>query len=166
MEHVRPAQCTVSMCAVASVRLAACDLLNAQERRMSENDGTLLAKQKELLMQRLADFESTNRTLRRMLRERHEQEAASLRLSEQRDLLLTKLSETEDTVQVRRRNLILKGTSSTGINTTFRFTVYICLWFCVSFQRQRKDILDRDRELLEMHRHIDAQKVLKALVST
>ena len=60
----------------------------------------MLTKQKDLLLERLADFESTNRTLRRMLRERHEQEAAGLRLSEQRDVLLKKLTETEDENQV------------------------------------------------------------------
>ncbi len=67
---------------------------------MSTADSAMLAKQKELLMDRLTDFEETNRTLRRMLRERHEQEAANMRLSEQRDLLLKKLSETEDSLQV------------------------------------------------------------------
>ena len=51
-------------------------------------------------MQRLTDFEGANRTLRTMLRERHEQEDVGLRMSEQRDLLLRKLSEMEDEVQV------------------------------------------------------------------
>jgi len=51
-------------------------------------------------MQRLSDFEIANRTLRTMLRERHEQESNTLRLSEQRDLLLRKLSEMEDEVAV------------------------------------------------------------------
>ena len=60
-----------------------------------------LARQKELLVERLADFEATNRALRRMLRERHEEEAAGGRLAEQRDLLLRKLSETEERVQVK-----------------------------------------------------------------
>ena len=60
----------------------------------------MLTKQKQLLMQRLSDFETANRTLRVMLRERHEQESNTMRLCEQRDLLLRKLSEMEDEVQV------------------------------------------------------------------
>ena len=62
----------------------------------------MLNKQKELLLERLTEFEFTNRSLRRMLRERHEEEANSMRLREQRDLLLLKLRETEDAVQVGR----------------------------------------------------------------
>ena len=73
---------------------------------MSSSDSAMLAKQKELLMERLHDFESTNRALRRLLRDRHEQEAAGLRLSEQRDILLRKLSETEDTVQRMRGDIL------------------------------------------------------------
>ena len=75
---------------------------------MSSNDAAMLSKQKELLMERLADFEATNRTLRKMLRDRHEREAASLRLTEQRDLLLKKLSETEDLNQRLRTDVIEK----------------------------------------------------------
>ena len=67
---------------------------------MSATDSAMLSKQKSLLMERLTDFETTNRTLRHLLRDRHEQEAAGLRLGEQRDLLLRKLSETEETAQV------------------------------------------------------------------
>ena len=75
---------------------------------MSSNDAAMLSKQKELLMERLADFEATNRTLRKMLRDRHEHEAASLRLTEQRDLLLKKLSETEDLYQRLRTEILDK----------------------------------------------------------
>ena len=78
---------------------------------MSSTDTAMLAKQKELLLDRLADFESTNRALRRMLRQRHQEEADGLRLAEQRDLLLRKLSETEDGYQVlilMLNNVLLK----------------------------------------------------------
>ena len=51
-------------------------------------------------MERMADFEGTNRTLRRMLREAHKEESGSLRLTEQRDVLLRKLSENDDLVKV------------------------------------------------------------------
>ncbi len=75
---------------------------------MSSNDAALLGKQKELLMERLSDFEATNRTLRKMLRDRHEREASSLRMAEQRDLLLKKLSETEDLYQRLRSEVLDK----------------------------------------------------------
>ncbi|XP_050389972.1 outer dense fiber protein 2 isoform X4 [Patella vulgata] len=52
-------------------------------------------KQKDLLLEKLADFEATNRVLRRLLREQHSHEAATLRLGEQRDLLMKKLSDTD-----------------------------------------------------------------------
>ena len=64
-------------------------------------------------MERLADFDVTNRALRALLRDRHEQEAAGVRLAEQRDLLLKKLSETEDRVQVR-----MKGIHEIGLNAS------------------------------------------------
>ena len=73
-----------------------------QEKQLSSTDSQMLNKQKELLLERLMEFELTNRSLRRMLRERHEEEANSMRLREQRDLLLLKLRETEDSVQVDR----------------------------------------------------------------
>ena len=60
----------------------------------------MLRKQKELLMERLNDFEVTNRSLRHLLREAHRQESLGLRLSEQRDVLLRKLAESEDQVMV------------------------------------------------------------------
>ena len=81
---------------------------------MTESDGAMLARQKELLIERLADFEATNRALRRMLRDRHEEEAAGGRLAEQRDLLLRKLSETEERVQVGRHVCVSSGGGTSG----------------------------------------------------
>ena len=68
---------------------------NLQDTRVSAGDSARLAKHKDMLLEKLADFEATNRTLRRLLREQHKQEAASLRLSEQRDLLIKKLADTD-----------------------------------------------------------------------
>lgn len=59
-----------------------------------------MQRQRESLLDRLNDFEATNRTLRAMLRERHEQEASAGRVVEQRDLLLKKLTETETRLEV------------------------------------------------------------------
>ena len=59
-----------------------------------------------MLLEKLADFEATNRTLRRLLREQHKQEAASLRLSEQRDLLIKKLADTDLSNEVSVKLLV------------------------------------------------------------
>uniref|UniRef100_A0AAR2KGX3 Outer dense fiber protein 2 n=1 Tax=Pygocentrus nattereri TaxID=42514 RepID=A0AAR2KGX3_PYGNA len=69
--------------------------LRDTEKRMSGSDSSLLARQKDLLLQKLETFESTNRTLRRLLREQHGREMDSLRLLEQKDSLLKKLTEVE-----------------------------------------------------------------------
>lgn len=45
---------------------------------MMGSDSSLLARQKDLLLQKLETFERTNRTLRRLLREQHEREVLSL----------------------------------------------------------------------------------------
>nr|XP_015222741.1 PREDICTED: outer dense fiber protein 2 isoform X2 [Lepisosteus oculatus]XP_015222742.1 PREDICTED: outer dense fiber protein 2 isoform X2 [Lepisosteus oculatus]XP_015222743.1 PREDICTED: outer dense fiber protein 2 isoform X2 [Lepisosteus oculatus] len=65
------------------------------EKRMSSSDASLLARQKELLMQKLETFESTNRTLRHLLREQHGRETDAIRLSEQKEVLLKKLADNE-----------------------------------------------------------------------
>lgn len=48
--------------------------LFVQEKKMSGSDSTLLARQKELLLQKLETFEITNRALRHLLREQHSRE--------------------------------------------------------------------------------------------
>uniref|UniRef100_A0A672S1L8 Outer dense fiber protein 2 n=1 Tax=Sinocyclocheilus grahami TaxID=75366 RepID=A0A672S1L8_SINGR len=67
----------------------------SHEKKMSGSDSTLLTQQKELLLQKLEIFESTNRALRHLLREQHSREMDSLRLLEQTDVLLKKLSDVE-----------------------------------------------------------------------
>uniref|UniRef100_A0A9J7WYG5 Outer dense fiber protein 2 n=1 Tax=Cyprinus carpio carpio TaxID=630221 RepID=A0A9J7WYG5_CYPCA len=66
---------------------------SASEKKISGSDSMLLARQKELLLQKLETFESTNRALRHLLRE--QQEMDSVRLLEQKDVLLKKLSDVE-----------------------------------------------------------------------
>ncbi|XP_026052291.1 outer dense fiber protein 2 [Carassius auratus] len=68
---------------------------NPSEKKMSGSDSTILTRQKELLLQKLETFESTNRALRHLLREQHSREMESLRLLEQKDVLLKKLSDVE-----------------------------------------------------------------------
>uniref|UniRef100_A0A672LYD0 Outer dense fiber protein 2 n=1 Tax=Sinocyclocheilus grahami TaxID=75366 RepID=A0A672LYD0_SINGR len=69
--------------------------LRETEKKLSGSDSTLLTRQKELLLQKLETFESTNRALRHLLREQHSREIESLRLLEQKDVLLKKLSDVE-----------------------------------------------------------------------
>ncbi|XP_077104773.1 outer dense fiber protein 2 isoform X5 [Siphateles boraxobius] len=70
--------------------------LRETEKKMSGSDSTLLARQKELLLQKLETFEITNRALRHLLREQHSREMDSLRLLEQKDELLKRLSDVEE----------------------------------------------------------------------
>uniref|UniRef100_A0A8C7IV79 Outer dense fiber protein 2 n=1 Tax=Oncorhynchus kisutch TaxID=8019 RepID=A0A8C7IV79_ONCKI len=64
--------------------------------RMSGTESSLLARQKELLLQKLETFEATNITLRHLLREQHGRELESTRMSEQKDVLLKRLTDTEE----------------------------------------------------------------------
>ncbi|KAM3874197.1 outer dense fiber protein 2 [Diretmus argenteus] len=63
--------------------------------RTSGSEPSVLARQKELLLQKLETFEATNRTLRQLLREQHGCQMESVRLAEQKDALLKKLTDTE-----------------------------------------------------------------------
>ncbi|XP_056302664.1 outer dense fiber protein 2 isoform X1 [Danio aesculapii] len=69
---------------------------STSEKKMSGSDSTLLVRQKDILLQKLETFESTNRTLRHLLREQHSREMDSLRLLEQKDALLKRLSDVEE----------------------------------------------------------------------
>ncbi|XP_071377274.1 outer dense fiber protein 2-like [Centroberyx affinis] len=59
------------------------------------SESSVLARQKELLLQKLETFEATNRTLRHLLREQHGCQMESIRLAEQKDTLLKRLTDTE-----------------------------------------------------------------------
>ena len=78
---------------------------------MSNTDSNRLAKQKDLLLEKLSDFESTNRTLRRLLRDQHYAETAAIRVGEQRDLLLRKLTDGD-----RSNEVNITISSSFGMN--------------------------------------------------
>jgi hypothetical protein len=64
---------------------------------MSSTDTAMLSKQDELLLDRLSDFEATNRELRFMLHQRYQVVSDGLRHEEQLDRILR---ETEDRCQV------------------------------------------------------------------
>uniref|UniRef100_A0A3B4YKG5 Outer dense fiber protein 2 n=1 Tax=Seriola lalandi dorsalis TaxID=1841481 RepID=A0A3B4YKG5_SERLL len=68
---------------------------SVSEQRLSGSESSVLALQKELLLQKLETFEATNRTLRNLLREQHGSQMESMRLSEQKDTLLKRLADTE-----------------------------------------------------------------------
>ncbi|CAL1546940.1 unnamed protein product [Lymnaea stagnalis] len=74
--------------------------------QLSTADQARLAKQKELFLVTMSDFEASNRTLRRLLRDQHKLEANGLRLSEQRDVLMRKLADS-DIMNERMRNQLL-----------------------------------------------------------
>ena len=76
-----------------------------QDSRITQGDSAKLTKTKDVLLEKLADFEATNRTLRRLLREQHKQEAASVRLSEQRDVLIKRLADTDISNEVKLSRL-------------------------------------------------------------
>ncbi|XP_074547169.1 outer dense fiber protein 2 [Halichoeres trimaculatus] len=64
-------------------------------RKLTGSESSVLARQKDLLLQKLETFEATNRTLRRLLREQHSTQMETMRLSEQKDAFLRTLADTE-----------------------------------------------------------------------
>lgn len=69
---------------------------------MSSSDAVRLNKLKEAFFEKMADFEATNRALRRLLREHHRSESEATRLVDQRDLLLRKVADGETSLEVRQ----------------------------------------------------------------
>ncbi|KAL3872491.1 hypothetical protein ACJMK2_040412 [Sinanodonta woodiana] len=86
-----------------------------QENKMTTSDMARLSKQKDMLLEKLADFDATNRTLRRLLRSQHRQEAAAVQLSEQRDILMHKLADTDGANERLRLELIDKDRMITDL---------------------------------------------------
>ncbi|XP_034565746.1 outer dense fiber protein 2 [Notolabrus celidotus] len=64
-------------------------------KKLSGSESSVLARQKDLLLQKLETFEATNRTLRLLLREQHGSQIETGRLSEQKEALLKTLADTE-----------------------------------------------------------------------
>ncbi|KAK7491643.1 hypothetical protein BaRGS_00017096 [Batillaria attramentaria] len=62
---------------------------------MSSADSTRLSKLKEAFFEKMADFEATNRALRRLLRDQHRSEGEAVRLAEHRELLLRKVADAD-----------------------------------------------------------------------
>uniref|UniRef100_A0A671QMB2 Outer dense fiber protein 2 n=1 Tax=Sinocyclocheilus anshuiensis TaxID=1608454 RepID=A0A671QMB2_9TELE len=91
--------------------------LRETEKKMSGSDSTLLTRQKELLLQKLETFESTNRALRHLLREQHNREMESLRLLEQKDVLLKKLSDDKDK-EINQLTSLLESEKDSAKTTT------------------------------------------------
>ncbi|XP_056260329.1 outer dense fiber protein 2 isoform X3 [Seriola aureovittata] len=80
---------------MSALRESVSKLCSASVSRLSGSESSVLARQKELLLQKLETFEATNRTLRNLLREQHGSQMESMRLSEQKDTLLKRLADTE-----------------------------------------------------------------------
>uniref|UniRef100_A0A3Q0R1H9 Outer dense fiber protein 2 n=1 Tax=Amphilophus citrinellus TaxID=61819 RepID=A0A3Q0R1H9_AMPCI len=79
----------------SDLRESVSKLCAAGSSRPSGSESSVLARQKELLLQKLETFEATNRALRHLLREQHESQMESLQLSEKKDELLKRLADTE-----------------------------------------------------------------------
>ncbi|XP_034073810.1 outer dense fiber protein 2 isoform X2 [Gymnodraco acuticeps] len=80
---------------LSALRDSVSNLCSAAGTRLSGSEVAGLAQQKELLLQKLDTFESTNRTLRLLLREQHRAQMESERVSEQKDAFLKRLADTE-----------------------------------------------------------------------
>ncbi|XP_023140125.2 outer dense fiber protein 2 isoform X2 [Amphiprion ocellaris] len=80
---------------VSALRESVSKLCAGDSTKLSGAESSVLARQKELLLQKLETFEATNRTLRHLLREQHGSQMESIRLSEQKDTLLKRLANTE-----------------------------------------------------------------------
>ncbi|XP_041815714.1 outer dense fiber protein 2 isoform X1 [Chelmon rostratus] len=80
---------------VSALRESVSKLCGSSGSKLSGSEPSVLARQKELLLQKLETFEATNRTLRHLLREQHGSQMESIRLSEQKDALLKRLADTE-----------------------------------------------------------------------
>ncbi|XP_022073662.1 outer dense fiber protein 2 isoform X2 [Acanthochromis polyacanthus] len=80
---------------VSALRESVSKLCGVDSTKLSGAESSVLARQKELLFQKLEAFESTNRTLRHLLREQHGSQMESIRLSEQKNTLLKRLANTE-----------------------------------------------------------------------
>ncbi|XP_039634983.1 outer dense fiber protein 2 isoform X1 [Perca fluviatilis] len=81
---------------VSDLRESVSKLCVANGSRLSGSESSVLARQQELLLQKLETFEATNRTLRHLLREQHgSQQMESIQASEQKDALLKRLVDTE-----------------------------------------------------------------------
>ncbi|XP_029566041.1 outer dense fiber protein 2 [Salmo trutta] len=89
---------------VSALRETVTKMRSVSTSRMSGTESSLLARQKELLLQKLETFEATNRTLRHLLREQHGRELESTRMSEQKDVLLKRLTDTE----AENSNIVVK----------------------------------------------------------
>ncbi|XP_069025123.1 outer dense fiber protein 2 isoform X1 [Embiotoca jacksoni] len=80
---------------VSVLRQSVSKLGAAAGSKLSGSGASVLAPQKELLLQKLETFEATNRTLRHLLREQHGSQMESVQLSKERDTLLKRLADTE-----------------------------------------------------------------------
>ncbi|XP_071509916.1 outer dense fiber protein 2-like [Diadema antillarum] len=89
-----------------------------EEKRLSSHDGKVLAKQRQLLLEKLQDFETTNSALRRMLREEHQRQSTMGQATEQRDILLKKLTESESANQALRLDALESSRAAESMRAT------------------------------------------------
>ncbi|XP_032395289.1 outer dense fiber protein 2 isoform X1 [Etheostoma spectabile] len=80
---------------VSDLRESVSKLCGAIGSRLSGSESSVLARQQELLLQKLEAFEATNRSLRQLLREQRGSQMESIQTSEQKDALLKRLVDIE-----------------------------------------------------------------------
>lgn len=94
----------------------------------------VLGHLREKFQEKLSIYESSNRSLRHLLRDQQESEAAVLRLSEHRDLLQEKLGHAENMLMVRRMSSLWDFFSFQGCGSSFLLQVLkkCALWWILS----------------------------------
>nr|CAB3264551.1 outer dense fiber protein 2-like [Phallusia mammillata] len=76
------------------------------EKRLAISDVNLLSKQRDLLLQKLEQFEASNRKVRRLLQSQHKTISDVQRLEEQRDILMKKMADSDSEILKMRSELI------------------------------------------------------------
>ncbi|XP_031570587.1 outer dense fiber protein 2-like [Actinia tenebrosa] len=66
-----------------------------QDKRLSAADSAVLTRQRETILQKLEEFDRTNKALRRLLRDTHQKEEVEMQLKQRQEVLLRKLTEAD-----------------------------------------------------------------------
>ncbi|XP_078495501.1 outer dense fiber protein 2-like isoform X2 [Ciona intestinalis] len=82
------------------------------EKRLSHSEVNLVAKHRELLLQKFDEFEASNRATRRLLQTEHKTLSDVQRLEEQRDILMRKMADTDSEILRLRTEVIQKKTDA------------------------------------------------------
>jgi len=76
---------------------------------MSAAESAAFTRQREAMLQKLEEFERTNKVLRRMLRDMQEKEEEELQLRQQQELLLRKLTDADARNEVKKSQQVWRS---------------------------------------------------------